>query len=102
MCDKEPYSNYQSAMTAIKGLIRRGIKKLKSYKCKDCNLYHLSSVHPNTKPIGYRGKKRKVVAKPKKKKVFNKIKVTKEEIEKGKQHKTQNPGLFYKLKNKIP
>lgn len=99
MCDKEPYSTYQSAMAALKGIIKRGLRKLKSYKCEDCGAYHLSSFSDNRKPHGYRGKKRKVCIKKRAKVKFNKIKVTKEEIEKGRRRQTEKTGLFYKLKN---
>ena len=48
-CDKETYNTYQLALAALKGLVKRGLKKLKAYKCKDCGCYHLSSVNDHTK-----------------------------------------------------
>lgn len=102
MCDKQPYNTYQSAIAALKGLIKRGLRKLKAYKCTECSSYHLASFSDNRKPKGYLGRNKiHPNGKKVKKSTFKKIKVTKEEIEKGRQHQIPKAGLFYKLKNEL-
>ena len=99
-CDKETYNTYQLALTALKGLVKRGLKKLKAYKCKDCGCYHLSSVNDHTKKIGYIPNSKGKVIKKKRNKSFHPIKVTQQEIEEGRKYKIPKPTLFNKVNNK--
>jgi len=99
-CDKETYNTYQLALAALKGLIKRGLKKLKAYKCKDCGCYHLASVNDHTKKIGYRPQNGGKVIKKKRNKSFHPIKVSQEEIEAGRNYKIPKTNLFNKVNNK--
>lgn len=94
-CDKEPYNTSQLALSALKGLIKRGLKKLKAYKCKECGSYHLSSL--KEKPIGYMPQTGGRVIKKKTNKKFKPIKVTQQEIEAGRKYKAPAAGIFYKI-----
>ena len=96
-CDKETYSNHKLAMAAVKGLVSRGKKKLKSYKCKECEGYHIASINEFSKPRGRQQKEKWVKELPKKKSTFTQIKVTKQEIENGRKYKEPPTDLFTRM-----
>lgn len=81
ICDKQSYSTSQEVNFAINGLNKRGIKRLYSYLCDECGLYHISSIKDQLLKKRHNKKDKNFhSARPITKKKFIPIKVTKEDI----------------------
>ena len=96
ICEKEKYDTLQDVIRAMDGLAKRGVTKLRNYHCDQCNKYHITSIKPGTKKTGNKGNDKRYSVKMENFKkqhpnTFRKIKVTKEEIERGRRQQNQKP-----------
>ena len=52
VCDKISYPEYKDAREAISGLVAKKKGSFKVYKCKDCKLFHVTTItHKSLKPV---------------------------------------------------
>jgi hypothetical protein len=53
ICEKKEYQSYKDAMRDVVGMNKKYKQKVRPYQCKECGLFHITTIHKNT----IRGKK---------------------------------------------
>ena len=53
ICEKKEYQSYKDAMRDVVGMNKKYKQKFRPYQCKECGLFHITTIHKNT----IRGKK---------------------------------------------
>jgi hypothetical protein len=48
VCDKKMYHSYKEGMKEAVGMSKKYKQKYRIYKCNECGLFHLSTIHKST------------------------------------------------------